>query len=249
MARKSGHRQPIRKGEAEAPGTVALLCGELGRWTVGHQCFAALDLPDGTTRRIFSSNVNVPESRNGMMSSCEGGWLAMIDDDQIYSPDLIRRLVGHLRDPRVDIVTPLVLRREPPHLPVFLGPSKNPVDEPLELRPIVLKPGDAGLLEVHATGTGVMVMRSSVIERVPEPWFEFGSGIGEDYNFCMKAQSAGCRIFCDLDTRVGHVIPMAVWPHRHEDGSHGVKYTLVPSVGSQDGVIEIVRRLESIDPL
>ena len=40
--------------------TVALLCGELGRWTVGHQCFAALDLPPGSTRRIFSSNVHVP---------------------------------------------------------------------------------------------------------------------------------------------------------------------------------------------
>jgi hypothetical protein len=93
-----------------------------------------------------------------------------------------------------------------------------------------------------------MVMRRSVIDRIPEPWFAFGATIGEDYNFCLKAQAAGCRIFCDLDTRVGHIIPMAVWPHRAEDGSYGVKYTLVPSVGSQDGVIGIVRRLEAADP-
>lgn len=248
MGRKSRHLQATPQADADPPGTVALLCGELGRWTVGQQCFAALDLPHGTIRRIFSSNVNIPDSRNAMMMSCAGEWLAMIDDDQVYSPDLIRRLLRHLRDSRVDIVTPLVLRRDPPHLPVLLGASKHPVDEPFALRQLVLRDTDTGLLEVQATGTGVMLVRRTVIERVPEPWFEFGSTIGEDYQFCMKAQAAGCRIFCDLDTRVGHIIPMAVWPHRNADGSHVVKYTLVPSVGSQDRVIEIVRRLDATDP-
>jgi hypothetical protein len=248
MARKSAQPPATRKEKPDPPGTAALLCGELGRWTVGHQCFAALDLPDGTTRRIFSSNVNVAESRNAMMTSCAGEWLAMIDDDQVYAPEMIRRLVRHLRDPRVDIVTPLVLRRDPPHVPTLLGAPENPIDQPLALPQLALNAGDRGLLEVHAVGTGVMVMRRSVIDRIPEPWFAFGATIGEDYNFCLKAQAAGCRIFCDLDTRVGHIIPMAVWPHRAEDGSYGVKYTLVPSVGSQDGVIGIVRRLEAADP-
>jgi Glycosyltransferase like family 2 len=237
-----------RQADPDPAGTVALLCGELGRWTVGHQCFAALDLPPGSTRRIFSSNVHVPETRNDMMRSSAGAWLAMIDDDQVYQPDLIRRLVRHLRDPRVDIVTPLTLRREPPHLTVLLGPSKNPIDEPFALRQLALRETDTGLLEVEATGTGVMLMRQSVIERVADPWFEFGAAIGEDYQFCMKARAAGCRIFCDLDTRVGHIIPMAVWPHRNADGSHGVKYTRVPSVGSQERVIDIVRRMDGTDP-
>jgi hypothetical protein len=248
ISRTSAHPAATRKGKADPPGTAALLCGELGRWTVGHQCFAALDLPNGTARRIFSSNVHVPESRNAMMTSCAGEWLAMIDDDQVYAPEMIRRLVRHLRDPRVDIVTPLVLRRDPPHLPMLLGASENPIGQPLALPQIALKGRDTGLLEVHAAGTGVMLMRRSVIDRIAEPWFEFGAAIGEDYHFCIKAQAAGCRIFCDLDTRVGHIIPMAVWPHRNEDGSHGVKYTLVPTVGSQDGVIGIVRRLEAADP-
>jgi hypothetical protein len=248
MAKKSEHRPPTRSRRPDPAGTAALLCGELGRWTVGHQCFAALDLPDGTARRIFSSNVHVPESRNAMMTSCAGEWLAMIDDDQVYAPDMIRRLVRRLRDPRVDIVTPLVLRRDPPHLPMLLGAPENPSDEPLAMRQLALKAGDRGLLEVHAAGTSVMVMRRAVIDRVQEPWFEFGAAIGEDYNFCLKARAAGCRIFCDLDTRVGHVLPMAVWPHRSKDGSHVVKYTLVPSVGSQDGVMAIVKRLGAADP-
>jgi hypothetical protein len=247
MARKSAS-PPTRKEKPDPPGTVALLCGELGRWTVGHQCFAALELPDGTARRIFSSNVHVPESRNAMMTSCTGEWLAMIDDDQVYAPEMIQRLVRHLRDPRVDIVTPLVLRRDPPHWPTLLGAPEHPIDGPPALPQLALNPGDTGLLEVHAVGTGVMVMRRSVIDRIPEPWFAFGAAIGEDYNFCLKAQAAGCRIFCDLDTRVGHIIPMAVWPHRNQDGSHGVKYTLVPTAGSPDGVIAIVRRLEAADP-
>jgi GT2 family glycosyltransferase len=172
----------------------------------------------------------------------------MIDDDQVYTPEMIRRLVQRLRDPRVDIVVPLVLRRDPPHLPMLLGAPPNPIAEPMALPQLTLRPDDRGLLEVHAAGTGVMVMRRTVVDRIPEPWFEFGAAIGEDYNFCLKAQAAGCRIFCDLDTRVGHVIPMAVWPHRDDEGSYGVKYTLVPSVGSQEGVIAIVRRLEAADP-
>jgi hypothetical protein len=248
MARKPPQPPATRRHKPDPPGTVALLCGEQGRWTVGHQCFAALDLPDGSTRRIFSSNGNIPEGRNAMMTSCAGEWLGMIDDDQVYAPEMIRRLVRHLRDPRVDIVTPLVLRRDPPHRPTLLAAPTNPVGRPLALPPVVLNPGEKGLLEVHAVGTGVMVMRRTVIDRVSEPWFAFGASMGEDYHFCLKAQAAGCRIFCDLDTRVGHIIPMAVWPHRNKDGSHGVKYTLVPSAGSQDGVIAIVRRVEAADP-
>jgi len=41
----------------------------------------------------------------------------------------------------------------------------------------------------------------------------------EDVEFCLRVRRAGFRIAVDLDTPVGHVTPMAVWPARNQDGA------------------------------
>jgi glycosyltransferase involved in cell wall biosynthesis len=228
---------------ASAPGTVVLLSAELGRYTVAQQCFDALELPSGTERVRHAGRSNVADNRNAIVESFAGDWVAMIDDDHVYPPDMLLRLLRHLRNPRVDIVTPLIVRRNLPHQNVLVLASEDP-EKPHETRQIVLKPTDGGLLEVHAAGSGVMVLRRRVFERVARPWFEWGR-TSEDFALCLKAKAAGCRIYCDLDTRVGHILPMIVWPARAEDGRFVPMYSHFVSTGNAGTTLEGIRRNHS----
>ena len=222
---------------------MVLLAAELGRYTVAQQCFDALELPAGTARLRHAGRSNVADNRNAMAESFTGDWLAMIDDDHVYTPDMLRRLLRHLERRDVDIVTPLIARRALPHQNVLVTASADPA-RPHETRQVVLAPDDSGLLEVHAAGTGVMVLKRRVFERVERPWFEWGR-TSEDFALCLKAQAAGCRIYCDLETRVGHILPMIVWPGRAADGRFVPMYSHFVSTGTAAITIDAVRRNQS----
>lgn len=238
MARKSrGRRRTVVKS---TPGTVVLLSAELGRYTVAQQCFDALELPPGSQRLRYAGRSNVADSRNAIAEMFTGDWLAMIDDDQVYQPEMLVTLLRHLEDPRVDIVTPLIMRRRFPHPNVLVLASDDPA-KPHETRQLVLDRKERGLREVHAAGAGVMVLRRSVFERVPKPWFEWGR-MSEDYTLCLKARAAGCGIYCDIDTRVGHILPMIVWPGRTPDGRFVAMYAHLSSAGSPADILAGIRR-------
>lgn len=217
-----------------------LLSAELGRYAVAQLCFDALELPAGTQRLRYAGKSNVADTRNAIAEMFAGDWLAMIDDDHVYQPEMLLTLLRHLDDPRVDIVTPLIMRRRFPHQNVLVLESADPA-KPHETRQLVLDPAERGLREVHAAGAGVMLLRRRVFERVPRPWFEWGR-TSEDYTLCLKARSAGCGIYCDLDTRVGHVLPMVVWPGRTADGRFVAMYSHLVSAGSPSDVLEGIRR-------
>jgi hypothetical protein len=218
-----------RQHTTARPGTVVLSAAELGRYTVAQQCFDALQLPAGTARLRHAGRSNVADNRNAMAESFAGDWLAMIDDDHVYTPDMLLRLLRHLERPDVDIVTPLIVRRTLPHQNVLVTAAADAA-KPHETRQVVLQPSDKGLLEVHAAGTGVMVLKRRVFDRISRPWFEWGR-TSEDFALCLKAQAAGCRIFCDLETRVGHILPMIVWPGRAADGRFVPMYSHFVSTG------------------
>lgn len=219
---------------------MALLSGEQGRYTVAQQCFDALDLPEGTARLRYAGRSNIADARNTIVDTFSGEWLAMIDDDHVYPPDMLVRLTRHFRNPRVDIVVPLIVRRTMPHQNVLVRAAENPA-KPHETRQLVLKPTDRGLLEIHAAGAGVMVLRRRVFERVARPWFEWGR-TSEDFAMCLKAQAAGCGIYCDLDTRVGHILPMIVWPARAADGRFVPMYTHFLSAGGPQTTLDAIAR-------
>jgi hypothetical protein len=238
MGRESRHRQS--QAETDPPGTVVLLSGEVARHTSAQQCFDALEVPPGTKRLRFGGDCDVANNRNRIAETFSGSWLGFIDDDQVYRPDMLRRLLRHLQDPRVDIVTPLILRRNPPHHNVLAGPSADPA-KPHETRQCILEPADRGLLEVQAAGCGVMVVRRRVFERIDRPWFAWNGPTSEDFAFCLKAKNAGCGIWCDLETRAGHILTMVVWPCRAADGQWGPAYTTLKSGSASTAAASIGR--------
>ena len=66
--------------------------------------------------------------------------------------------------------------------------------------------------ECKAKGTGVLLIKVGVFEKMDRPWFDFvydkDLGVctmGEDYFFCKKAREQGFKIWCDPTIKIGHL--------------------------------------------
>ena len=184
-------------GELTA-GTVAVAADETGRYTRFMISMQGLVCPPGT-RVLWQLGSDVAGSRNRCAAAFEGDWLWFIDDDHLFNPDLLGRLLAH----DVDIVAPLVLRRVKPFATVA---TLNDEIMSLEGMP------QAGLVEVEATGSAGMLIRRRVFEQVEDPWFELGNGVSEDVMFCRKARDAGFKVHLDLGATMGHATTCSVWP-------------------------------------
>jgi hypothetical protein len=72
----------------------------------------------------------------------------------------------------------------------------------------LIDPVPDGLVKVVATGTGCLLIKTSVFEGV-YPWFYFseheGNPVGEDINFCYDAGKAGYSVYVDTTIRTEHL--------------------------------------------
>lgn len=144
-----------------------------------------------------------------------GEWVCFMGDDHTFEVNFIERLWQHQRE----CIVPLVLKRSFPHPPVIYGPNHSQE---------MPKKGQAGLMEIYAAGGAGMLVTESALARVPPPWFEFhpsnNERAGEDLNFCRKLREQGVRIWVDLDTWLGHITPVEIWPARNQQGEWGTQY-------------------------
>lgn len=196
-------------------GTVGVIAQDNNRYTMFGVCLTQLSHPPNT-RIDWGISTDIPGARNTLVQrSLEIGseWIFFIDDDQVFPPDTLVRLLEH----DVDIVSALYLRRAGNHHPVaFSHRREDGLYESLDLTKL---PGE-GLLKVHACGAGGLLIRSEVFRAISdEPdWFEHGRVHGTDWNaaediiFCEKANAAGFDVYVDLGTPIGHMAPSAIWP-------------------------------------
>ena len=121
-----------------------------------------------------------------------------LDGDMVYPPDTITRLLAH----NVEIVGALTFKRFPNFEPLlFAGEQHNMW---------LMDPIPDGLVEVTATGTACLLIKTSVFDKVDYPWFEFindkeANRVGEDINFCYNASNAGIPIYVDTTIRTEHL--------------------------------------------
>jgi hypothetical protein len=71
---------------------------------------------------------------------------------------------------------------------------------------------EKGIGKVDAIGCGVMLIKTSCLKDIPQPYFYFeqllkGKLLGEDIYFCIKAKDAGVQTWVDhdLSMEIGHV--------------------------------------------
>jgi len=130
----------------------------------------------------------------------DGGYshILFLDSDMYFDGDALKRLLAHDKD----IIGADYNYRELPPRGIMKTEDRegNIIDE------------DHGeLRKCAALGTGFLLIKTSVFEKLTHPWFfyesdENGETIqGDDIWFCNKALKAGYDIWCDTTVKVYHL--------------------------------------------
>lgn len=229
------------------PGTIAIPCGELGRFSAFTYSMGCLQYPVGTTISMMQS-LSIPRNLNEIvrdaLAKSATRWVHLQADDHVFEPELLIKLLNRLFVDDVDVVVPLILRRRPPFAPVLFKRALDSVEDlalrstdDLRKRGIEYEPfaydelPASGLLPVYAAGTGGMTIKREVFERIAEMqghdmWFEYraGEAIAEDVDFCKKIREAGFRIHADMEARMGHIGLYQVWPALDDEGKWAIQF-------------------------
>lgn len=173
-------------------------------------------VPDGKyiSRSIIQGNI-LPLQRNGAIQRMAGDWLMFIDDDMVWEPEAIGRLVASRDEIDADIMGGLCFRRSAPYQPTLFvreAPTSGAYN--------YLEDWDTDIVEVDATGMAFVIIHRRVFEMIaespmppydvrvqmnPPEFFRWTGMFGEDLQFCQDAKAAGARIFVDTRVEVGHI--------------------------------------------
>lgn len=165
-------------------------------------------LKDHLIGQIFKIGSLIYTSRDDIAREAitsEADYVMWFDSDMVFPPDTLKRLMVHMENPDVDIVTGLYFRRVQPFTPVLFDHLKK-IEDGVEWSEFTDIKGE--LFEVGGCGFGCVLMTSDIFMAVQN---KFGAmftpmpGAGEDIAFCIRARELGYRIWCDPTIPLGHV--------------------------------------------
>jgi hypothetical protein len=205
---------------ADAPGTIALPTHEMGRFLLFTISLAGTNQPPGCYLNA-SASASVTENLNKIMGDVkterpDDAWVWIMGDDHCWNSmalvDMLRTMDRH---PEIDVLVPLVTKRNPPwHLVVFDEVGQHSEDGTPMFKPIPWErvPSE-GVFEVDAAGSAGMLIRRHVIDAMEQPIFysTLDSGgrqvvLNEDVTFCTRIRHEhGFRIFATSDVALGHL--------------------------------------------
>lgn len=204
-------------------GTVGVVSSDLARYTKFSISLQFLVTPPNT-KLDWQTGINVALSCNRVLERMHGEWVWIMGDDHVFAPHTLLRLL----DRNVDVVVPLCAYRRPPFAPVVFSGEVDGKPGNWKVLNWIDFNGKTGLQEVYVAGSAGMLIRKNVIQALSDPWFEVGQersdGLNEDITFCKKVRAAGFKIYVDLDTVIGHIGQITVWPRRSENGRYGVSF-------------------------
>ena len=162
---------------------------------------------------VFSvRGMNVVSARNKIVyRAIENGfdYVFFMDSDMEFPPETLDRLLKRNKD----IVGGFYVRKKKGYLPnaFKLGFNENGK---------VLTEFVEDFREVEAIGTGCLLVKTSVFEKIGKPWFYYEVTDApdchmatEDMIFCRNAKKEGYKIFCDGTITCGHVGSFVVTPY------------------------------------
>lgn len=117
--------------------------------------------------------------------------LLFVDSDIVFDKDAVVRLVERNKD--------------------IVGANYSRRRLPLEDTVVGIQGEGLNIAKCESVGTGFMLIKISIFDYLPEPWFFWESNTdgdlvtGEDYWFCRLVQKHGFDVWCDLSVKVGHI--------------------------------------------
>ena len=144
---------------------------------------------------VSTKGFNTSENRNYIAAQViQRGCthLFFADDDMIFPPDTLDRLLAHDKD----IIGGVYNTKYEVQSPVieYLD-DKRPTE----------------LFKCGALGTGCLLIKTEVFKKIPQPWFTYewndnGSvKMSHDWLFCHKARECGLEVWADPLLEVGHL--------------------------------------------
>ncbi len=178
-------------------------------------------------------------------------WVWILGDDHVWPQDCLTKLLETMdENDEIDILVPLVVKRNPPwHLVLFheagVYDDGLPRWKPYNWEEVP----EMGVFEVDAAGNAGMLVRREVLETVGDPWFRSSGGVvlNEDVTFCADAREAGFRVFATADVTMGHLGIFNVRPF-YRDGRWGAltefsspeeqfQHIFMPTLDEQEEVV------------
>ena len=145
---------------------------------------------------VSTKGYNCAENRNyiaaqAVKKGCTH--LFHVDDDMIYEPDTLERLLKVDKD--------------------IVGGLYKTKYEVQDFVIEYLHSGDmpSSLFECAALGTGLLLVKTEVYKKTPQPWYGyewFDNGMVKesvDWTFCKKARHNGFKVWCDPSVRAKHI--------------------------------------------
>jgi hypothetical protein len=142
--------------------------------------------------------------RTAVIEKCD--YILFIDADMRFPKTTLERLLAHNKD----IIGVNATTRMMPPSPTAKNIQINE-DGSVDWLAIYSNK-EKGISKVDAIGCGVMLIKTSCLKNIPQPYFYFeqllkGKLLGEDIYFCIKAKDAGIDTWVDhdLSMEIGHV--------------------------------------------
>lgn len=142
-------------------------------------------------------------------------WGLLLDDDMVFEPDLLDRLLGVADPVERPVVAGLTVGWNPVERRVFPTMYAEGPDEGRLAMVTAWPPGE--VVEVAATGAACVLVHRSVFEAVRDagfsverPWFDLGDngrfgGTGEDLEFMRRVRACGFPVLVDTSVLVDHL--------------------------------------------
>lgn len=192
--------------------TIGIPCGGSIKADTVISLLTTLQAPPTEKALYIATGNYVHENRTTIVKRAllnKATHVMFIDADMTFPPNGIDRL---MKDDK-DIVGANYNVRGNPSLGNTPASTVKFVDEN---KRFIAKPGSEiprELFKCYAVGTGFMLIKMSVFEKLSEPWFFFRDYIKddggremmtEDVYFCEKANEAGFEVWCDPQIPMGH---------------------------------------------
>lgn len=162
----------------------------------------------------FGASSLIYDTRNSLIKYAVNGDFDRVlwfDSDMTFGPEALEYLNEDISK-GFEIVSGLYFRRKPPYTPVLFSKCEivhlgngliDPVYEPYNEYP------EQSIFEIAACGFGCVMMDMKAVKQLIKKYgmmlFMPVAGFGEDLSFCIRARSAGLRIWCDSRVKLGHV--------------------------------------------
>lgn len=118
--------------------------------------------------------------------------LLFVDTDMYFEKEAVFQLLNRDKD---IVGVHVNQRKDPPTTTVLLSDEKK----------LQLKEHPTDFLTCDGLGTGFLLIKLDIFEKIEKPWFFWGENEGEDFWFCSRAKKAGFEVWVDLAVKVGHI--------------------------------------------